>query len=226
MPPMWSLPSIGFVKINVHAVYYDPPLPNGNTTGIGVVIRDDEGFILAILTGSLGHINQRANELWAIQLGLQLAFQIGEKALELESESAAAIQEWDDHRWFTDPRHSRMVEQLNQRLSVGRIHLVKRVVVESQNMLARYLAEDGAATKFRVVRMKRPFGRVRELWHLDMGLGFIGGNFGVVNEEEYAALQQQEMMEEHGHAEGAGNGDESAGSVGNANQGQDALEID
>ena len=66
MAPMWSRPTADFVKINVHAVIYNPPLPNGNTTGVGIVIRDDEGFILAIISGTLGHINTRANELWAI----------------------------------------------------------------------------------------------------------------------------------------------------------------
>ena len=100
-----------------------------------------------------------------------------------------------------------MVEQLNQRVSIGKLQLVKRVVVPSQNMLARYLAEDGAATKFRVVRMRRPFGRVRELWHLDMGLGFIGGNFSVVDEDEYVAMQQQQMeVEVNGQAAEAGHG--------------------
>ena len=109
-----------------------------------------------------------------------------------------------------------MVEQLNQRVSISKLQLVKRVVAPSQNMLARYLAEDGEATKFRVVRMHMPFGRVSELWHLDMGLGFIGGNFAVVDEDEDAAMQQQQQMEveENGQAAEAGHGEESAGSVG------------
>lgn len=36
-------------------------------------MRDVEGFTLAIISGRLGHLNLRANELWAMLLGLQLA---------------------------------------------------------------------------------------------------------------------------------------------------------
>lgn len=49
----------------------------------------------------------------------------------------------------------------------------KQAVVESQNKLARYLAEDGATTKIRVVRILMSFGRVRELWYLDMGMRLL-----------------------------------------------------
>lgn len=65
------------------------------------------------------------------------------------------------------------------------------MAIESQNLLARYLAEDGAATKTRTVCVYRLFGRVSELWHLDMGLGFVGDGFMVIDEDEYPAQQQQ-----------------------------------
>ena len=119
-----------------------------------------------------------------------MAFKIGKEAIELESESAGALREWNDWRWFMDPRHTRLVEQLNQRIDVGDITLNKRLIVQNQNMLARYLAEHGDATKFRAVGIYRPLGRVGELWHLDMGLGYIRGNFQVINEDEYEAMQQ------------------------------------
>lgn len=49
MEPGWDFPSVGFAKIDVHAVYYDSPLPNRNTTGVGIVIRVEEGVILAMI---------------------------------------------------------------------------------------------------------------------------------------------------------------------------------
>ncbi|KAL1808033.1 hypothetical protein ACET3Z_025023 [Daucus carota] len=154
---------------------------------LAIQVRDDEGVILAILTGSLGHLNPRANELWTIQLGFQMAFKLRENAIEKETESAAALQEWEDHRWFTDPRHTRMVEQLNQRVSIGRLHLVKRVIAPR----------------------------------------FIGGNFIVVDEDEYEVLQQQQMeVEENGQAGEAGQGIESARSGGGIEVDQAFLDID
>lgn len=115
------------------------------------MIRDEEGHILTMITRTLGHINQRANELWALLLGLQLAHKFRENAVELETESVDALREWTDWRWFMDHRHSNVIQQLNQRLSDPNLLLRRRTAVESKNRLARYLAEDGATTKTRAV---------------------------------------------------------------------------
>lgn len=123
-------------------------------------------------------------------LGLQLAHKIRENAVELETEASEVLREWRDWRWFVDPRHSGVVPQLIQRTRDPTLVLRRRVVVESQKRVARFLAEDGAATKAKAVRVYRSFGRVSELWHLDMGLGFIGGGFMVIDEDEYLAQQQ------------------------------------
>ncbi|KAL1805421.1 hypothetical protein ACET3Z_028489 [Daucus carota] len=88
-----------------------------------------------MITGTLDNLYRRANELWAMVLGLQLAFKIDRNRLELETESREALMDWDDWRWT--------------------------------------------------------FGRVSELWHLDMGLGFIGGNFMVLDEDDYLQLQEE-----------------------------------
>ena len=95
--------------------------------------------------------------------------------MELETESADALRKWVDWRWFIDPRHSRVIQQLDQRRTDPNLLLRRRRIVESQKRLARYLSEHGAATRTRAVRVYGTFGRVSEIWHLDMGLGFIGG---------------------------------------------------
>lgn len=112
--------------------------------------------------------------------------------MELETESAEALREWSDWRWFVDPKHSNVVQQLIQRTRDPNLLLRRRAVVESRNRLARFLVEDSAATKTRAVRVYGTFGRVSELWHLDMGLGFVADQFMVINEDDYLALQQQE----------------------------------
>ena len=100
-----------------------------------------------------------------------------ENQLELDTEDAEAMMEWENWRWFVDPRHNRVMEQLNGRLRNKNLKLRKRIVGASQNQLARYFAEDATTTKFSPVRIFRPSGRVGELWHLDMGLGFAGEGF-------------------------------------------------
>lgn len=52
MEKKWELPKRGYIKINVHEVHYDAVLPNGNNSGIGVVLRDEEGDVLCMLSGT------------------------------------------------------------------------------------------------------------------------------------------------------------------------------
>lgn len=41
--PRWRMPRRGKMKINVHGCFFVEALPNGNVTGIGVVIRNSRG---------------------------------------------------------------------------------------------------------------------------------------------------------------------------------------
>lgn len=50
----------------------------------------------------------------------------------------------------------------------------------SENRLATYLAHDEAANKTSLVLFRRLFGRVKEIWMLDMGLGPCEGDFGAL----------------------------------------------
>lgn len=42
----WDFPQPGFFKINAHDIILNEPLPDGNTTGISIVVRDDEEVII------------------------------------------------------------------------------------------------------------------------------------------------------------------------------------
>lgn len=63
--------------------------------------------------------------------------------------------------------------------------LVSRPVDEDSNVLARYVARYGAEHYERMVIFANPFGRVREIWHHDMGMSPIGDQFVTVNEPTY-----------------------------------------
>lgn len=51
------------------------------------------------------------------------------------------------------------------------------MVDREDNLLAVYLAEYGASHWKEMVIIEEPFGRVEELWHYDMGLGYFGPRF-------------------------------------------------
>ena len=51
----WAdFPELGFFKYNVLAVYYEQPLPNGNTTDVRVIIKNLEGRIVVMVLEILG----------------------------------------------------------------------------------------------------------------------------------------------------------------------------
>ncbi|KAK1373849.1 hypothetical protein POM88_030042 [Heracleum sosnowskyi] len=111
----------------------------------------------------------------------------------LETESADAVREWNEWRWFHDENNWRVIQQLDKRKHDRKLRLHVDVIQETQNNLAAFLAVDGAHNRTRMVVFRRPFGRVREIWHLDMGLGLATGNFDLIEEEDYLEIQQQEI---------------------------------
>lgn len=74
MKRAWSFPVNGFIKINVHAYTLDHQLPNGNDSGMGIVLRDHIGAVIRMYTGTISNLTPRANELWPMLIGLQGAF--------------------------------------------------------------------------------------------------------------------------------------------------------
>lgn len=89
----WDYPQKGFVKINVHSFTMNEHLPNGNNSGIGIVVRDDEGIIIKMVSGSIQNLTARENELWGLLAGLRTAFFEGLNSIELETDNSEAVKE-------------------------------------------------------------------------------------------------------------------------------------
>lgn len=186
----WKLPKKGTVKVNVHAVYYDKPLGNGNNSGLGVVVRNSKGQIMIMVSGSIQIMNKRVNELWSMLMGLRCCLYAGKHNIILETEFGDAVREWESWRNFIDPTHSEVIRSLVHRTEDERLNLEICVVKQSRNRLARYLAEDGALNRTMPVIFTRAFGRVRDLWHRDMGLGTTEFGFDLVTEEHYRKMEE------------------------------------
>lgn len=88
------MPAFGAVKVNVSSFFSQVPLPNGNRSGIGVVIRNHRGKILCLYAGSLGIEERRINELYAMLEGLISAYLDEHDVVELETDNVAAEWEW------------------------------------------------------------------------------------------------------------------------------------
>lgn len=84
MQKTWDYPKEGYVKINVHALSLAHSLPNDNTNGVGIVIRDDEGKLVNIVSGTIRNVTVRGCELWAMLAGLRSGFFFKKNKIELE----------------------------------------------------------------------------------------------------------------------------------------------
>ncbi|KAL8133901.1 hypothetical protein AgCh_009098 [Apium graveolens] len=92
----WRMPPHGVIKLYVHEFFLEAGLPNGNRSGIGVVIRNHRGRILRLYMGSLGIEKRRLNELYAIHQGFVRAFLDDYERIELETDNVEAFWEWTD----------------------------------------------------------------------------------------------------------------------------------
>ena len=183
--PRWRLPERGTVKINVHGCFFVEALPNGNVTGIGVVIRNSRGRILRMLSGSLGIQNRRVNEYYALLEGCKRAFAEDWRVFTLETDHFDSYWEW--RRSAVEgahPDHAYIVQQLNQRREDPNFQMEVNLCDPNANELAAYLADHGARNYHNMVVIAQPFGRVFELWNHDMGLGPAEPHFMAVHEED------------------------------------------
>lgn len=202
--PRWRMPRRGMVKINVHGVFFEDPLPNGNISGIGVVIRNSRGKILRMLAGSLGITLRRVNEFHALLEGCKRAFAETWEHYVLETDHLDSFWEWRNSSLEgVLPEHAFVVQQLNQRQADRNFHMEVTLCDPNANALAAYLADHGARNYKVMVIIAQPFGRVPELWSLDMGLGPVGPGFVAVHEADLIpAVENGDEVQEPAVEEG------------------------
>ncbi|KAK1373115.1 hypothetical protein POM88_029308 [Heracleum sosnowskyi] len=97
-------------------LFHEKPFPNGNRSGIGVVIRDHRGRIVILYAGSLRWEDMRLNELYAMFFGLIRAYLDICNVVELETDNVAAEWEWNTSMTHgVVHEHAYVVQQLNER---------------------------------------------------------------------------------------------------------------
>ncbi|KAK1393592.1 hypothetical protein POM88_012648 [Heracleum sosnowskyi] len=200
----WRMPTYGAMKVNMSSFYTENPLPNGNRSGIGVVIRNQMGIIERLYAGTFGFDDRRINELYAMFEGLIRACRDGYDIVELETDNVAAEWEWTNSMLHGFPHdHAYVVQQLNQRKADDNLNLVVRAVDTDSNELAMYLARHGVEKYHRMVIIEQPFGRIHEIWSRDMGLGSVEERFQVVYENDIVdgVVVNDAGDEEHGAVE-------------------------
>lgn len=188
------MPPEGVIKCNVHSFFTEEPLENGNQSGIGVVFRNSEGMIIWVVAGSQGHVDRLMNEYSAFFEGFKEAYYKDYKNIILEIDHVDVYWNWYNSSVLGGPpEYANIMQQLNQRKAGKKIKTHVRLVDKEDNALAAYLARHGAESWKQMVAIREMFGRVLELWMLDMGLGSDKYRFQVIFEEE---LDHRRMVDE------------------------------
>lgn len=196
------MPAYRAVKINVNSFFTVIPLPNGNVSGIGIIIRDHRGRIIRILVGTLGIAEQRTNELYAMLQGLIRAYWEHLDIVEMETDNVGAFWELENARTHGVPaEHEYVIGQLIRRREDDNQVLTISPVDEDANALARYLARYGAENFDRMVILEHDVGSIQELWSADMGLGPVGDRFVPIPAVELLGDAVDEQVVEDGVVE-------------------------
>lgn len=82
----WKAPLRNQFKVNVHVVQTSRQF-NGNTNGVGIVIRDHRGRMVKALTGTMKGLSPLATQLWALHMGLNHARLEGCELVLLETDN-------------------------------------------------------------------------------------------------------------------------------------------
>jgi ribonuclease HI len=79
---------------------------NPGATGFGVVFRNQQGNILLISVGSMGHTTNNVAKLWGLTRGLQIALEQGFHKLIVEGDSQVVLNLFEENSEWSRSRQN------------------------------------------------------------------------------------------------------------------------
>lgn len=188
----WVPPPFGTLKVNVHSEAFAAPMPNGNLTGIGVVLRTSNGGLVNYIAGVIPGLTSLGSQLWAVQTGLRRAFIEGAESVIIETDNIQAYGAIQFAHLHQNPEYDDLIHQILTRLRDPNWSCSFRLVYSPRNHLATYLSILGGELFCRLYIFFEPIGRMAEIMDLDMGLGPQAPQF----HEAPMVQEEQEVFEE------------------------------
>lgn len=173
----WLLPPPGTVKVNVHGATPFIPFSNGNTNGIGLIIRNSDGEMLKLSIGVFLNLTSLQNQLWVINRGLTHVFENNHKDVILETDN------WEVFNVLRNFPYNVPVEAIEPSIQIViRLHDLRWVcsivyVFPDMNQLAIYLARLGGDKCDHLYTFSKPIERVEELLSLDLWFSPLNPQF-------------------------------------------------
>ncbi|KAL1823643.1 hypothetical protein ACET3Z_010421 [Daucus carota] len=94
----------------VHAFTLDHAIPNENDSGMRIVLRDHRSTIIKMYSRRIRNLIRRANELWAMLIGLKGAFLEDENQVEFELDNKERTRLVDILHLFGEVKELRMLD--------------------------------------------------------------------------------------------------------------------
>lgn len=173
----WVPPPNGTLKVNIHEVSFGAPMTNGNTSGLGVVLRTSNGSLVncvAVLFQGL-ILSQQICE--CIVIGLRRAFLEGAVSVIIETDNMDAFGAVQFAHLHQHPEVDDLIHQISTRIRDPNWTCDFRLVYSVRNNLATYLSLLGGELFCRLYLFHEPIGHIAELMNFDMGLGPNGEQF-------------------------------------------------
>ena len=177
MENIWNSPAINFVKISVHCVILELPLPNGNSVAVGIIIRNNRGKKLWGAMGPLHGMTEAEAIIWGMHAGAVQALKLGEQKVhfDIDNEDVYDVIRFQDEIVVVDE----LVEPLSQFNTLHNNHFNNGLTARrlswvdvEMNRVAEYMATYGLENLKTYVEIPgdKVFGDLQHLMDRDMGL--------------------------------------------------------
>ncbi|KAL1811382.1 hypothetical protein ACET3Z_021447 [Daucus carota] len=214
MDYVWQNPEADHVKINVHCITLPQPLPNGNSVGVGAVVRNQRGKDLWSAAGPMNGKTKLQATLWGIYHGALHCHQIKEWKTQIETDHWGAYEAIRFQEEFQQEDDITEVIQLFNTLHSNNFQIdttersITRIPV-GQNSTAVYLARYGLENMKVFAETPGSFGEKQFWLERDMGLLYSSvppANFGmgeVIDADEPVAAAEGVLNRENTDVEQA-----------------------
>ena len=174
MAYLWEPPETDYVKINVHCLTVSQPLFNGNSNGVGVIIRDPSGKEIWSAAGPIPGLSKLQATLWGFYHGALQCHKIQEWKTHFESDHWGAVEAISFQEEFPQQEDVQEVLRLFNTLHANnfKVGTTKRAVTRVpviQNGAAVYLAKFGMDNLTCFVETPGSCGEKQLMIERDMG---------------------------------------------------------
>lgn len=174
---VWVPPPFGYVKVNVFECVTEPPLHNGNSNSVGLVMRDHNGTFIWGETGAVQGLSHFQCQLWAVHKGIKETYRRGFTNICVETEHVESFRILKRQN-FEEAEQEGLVDVIQainayNPLSSGDYDPICRVypILEERNMVARHVAQYGLEHCEALVEIDPSLPGLQDLLDKDIGWG-------------------------------------------------------